>query len=341
MKLAPWLASAISFLFLAGCAPVEAQASFPAVGSVQRENAALDALIDPAAKVERLGDGLTWAEGPVWVREQGFLLLSDVPKNRMYRWSERDGLTLFLEPSGLANPDPQFFREAGSNGLNWGPPGSILMADSGSRAVARLDVATKRKTLLATQFQGKKFNSPNDLVSGSDGSIWFTDPPYGLKDAEKSPLKELPFNGVYRLLPNGEVRLVDDSLTFPNGIALSPDQRTLYVSVSDPEGAMIYAYALDAAGNVTGKRVFADMTALVKQGLPGYPDGMAVDAQGNLFATGPGGVHVLTPQGVELGLISTGKPIANCKFGEDGRTLFMTSSDMLARVRTHTKGLGY
>ena len=314
----------------------------PIAGTVQRENPALDALIAPGTKVEKVGEGLTWAEGPAWVRDGGYLLLSDVPENTMYRWSQKDGLSVFLKPSGYAGTDTAIFREDGSNGLYSGDrPGTILLADSGSRAIARLDLATKKKTFLATSYRGKKFNSPNDLVLARDGSIWFTDPPYGLKDLDKSPAKELPFNGVYRRMPNGEVRLIDGSLTFPNGIGLSPDERTLYISVSDPENAKLYAYSLDPNGNVMNRRVLADMTPLLKQGLQGHPDGMCIDSRGNLFASGPGGIHVLTPKGVELGLIRTDTVTANCTFGEDGHTLFLASTHSLLRVRTRTKGLGY
>ena len=330
---------AVALLAIAGAATA---APFQAAGTIVREKPALNSLIAPGAKVEKVGEGLTWAEGPVWVRDGKYLLLSDVPENTMYRWSAEDGLAKFLRPSGLANPDPAVFREPGSNGLIPGDKsGTILMADSGSRGIARLDLATKGKTFLATQYQGKKFNSPNDLVLARDGSIWFTDPPYGLKDIDKSAAKEMPFNGVYRLMPNGDVQVIDGSLTFPNGIALSPDQRTLYVSVSDPDKAEIYAYSLDAGGKVLNRRVFADMTALVKQGLPGLPDGMKIDVHGNLFASGPGGIHIFSPRGIELGLIKTDVTTENCAFGEDGRTLFLASTHSVRRVRTRTKGLGY
>lgn len=339
MKLATLFVSAALAL---GTASAALPAPLPPVGSVQRENPALDGLIAPGAKVETIAEGVTWAEGPVWVRDGGYLLLSDPPENRMFRWSAKDGFGVFLKPSGYAGTDTAIFREDGSNGLIPGDrPGTILMADSGSRGIARLDLATKAKTFLVTQYQGKKFNSPNDLVLARDGSIWFTDPPYGLKGLDKSPAKQMPFNGVYRLMPNGEVRLIDGSLTFPNGIGLSPDQRTLYVSVSDPDKARIYAYSLDSAGKVLSRRVFADMTALVKQGLSGLPDGMKIDVHGHLFASGPGGIHVISPKGVELGLIKTAATSENCAFGEDGRTLFIASTHSVLRVRTRTKGLGY
>ena len=339
MKLATLLVSAaLAF----GTEPAAHAAALPLAGSVQRESPALDRLIAPGVRVEKVAEGLTWAEGPVWVRGGGYLLLSDVPENMMYRWSPRTGLSMFLKPSGYAGSDTGIFREDGSNGLFPSDrPGAILMADSGSRAIARLDLSTKAKTFLATRYKGKKFNSPNDLVLARDGSIWFTDPPYGLKDLDKSPARELRFNGVYRLMPGGEVRLIDDRLTFPNGIVLSPDERTLYVSQSDPANALIYAYTLNRLGKVIGRRVFADMTALVKQGLSGLPDGMCIDRQGNLFASGPGGIHVLSPTGRELGLIRTETTSANCAFGEDGRTVFIASTHSLLRIRTRTKGLGF
>jgi gluconolactonase len=274
----------------------------------------------------------------VWIADGAYLLFNDVPQNRIHRWSQADGVSVFLSPSGYDGPDDPAFREPGSNGLIAGPPGSILMADHGNRAIARVDLATRAKTLLATRYQGRRFNSPNDLVEASNGAIFFTDPPYGLKDMDRSPLKQQPHNGVYRLDPDGTVTLLEDGLTFPNGVALSPDQRTLYVAVSDPQHAVIMAYDLGPAGEISGGRVFHDFTALVGSPAPGLPDGMAVDVEGHLFATGPGGVHVLTPGGQALGRIDTGTAAANCKFGEDGRTLFITSGPFLARLRTRTRG---
>jgi gluconolactonase len=314
---------------------------FETVGRIEAATPALASLIAPDARIEKLAEGFRWSEGPVWVEEGQFLLLSDVPGNKMYRWSEQDGLSVFLDPSGYDGADPSAFREPGSNGLIRGPGDTILMADHGNRAVASLNLTTKRKTLLATRFEGKRFNSPNDLVRASDGSIYFTDPPYGLEGLDKSPLKELAWNGVYRLDPDGRVTLVERGMTFPNGVILSPDERTLYVSNSDPHRAVVMAYPRNADGSLGPGRVFADMTNLAQSGLPGLPDGMAIDRDGNLFATGPGGVHVFTPTGQRLGRIDTGTAIANCAFGGDGRTLFLASNNYLARIRMFTIGLGY
>ncbi|MBJ7320270.1 MAG: SMP-30/gluconolactonase/LRE family protein [Brevundimonas sp.] len=299
---------------------------------------ALDRLIAPDARLETLASGFTWSEGPVWIADGGYLLFSDVPENRIHRWSERDGVSVFMEPSGYDGPDASVFREPGSNGLIAGPRGSILMADHGARAIARVDLATRAKTLLATRYGDARFSSPNDLVQASNGAIFFTDPPYGLKDMDRSPLKETAYNGVYRLDPDGVVTLLDDSLSFPNGIGLSPDQRTLYVAVSDPERPLLLAYDLSRTGPAMKPRVLMDFSDQVGPSNPGLPDGMAVDRAGHLFATGPGGVHVLTPEGRSLGRIDTGGAAANCTFGEDGRSLFITAGDRLLRLRTLTLG---
>lgn len=313
---------------------------FAHVGQLHRDGGALDTLVAPGTPIEKLADGFKWSEGPVWIENGDYLLFSDVPANRIYRWSEKDGISVFLDPSGLERPQAGF-REPGSNGLIRGPSNTILMADHGNRAVARLDLATKRKTFLATHYNGKRFNSPNDLVRAASGAIYFTDPPYGLEGLNQSPLKELPHNGIYRLDPDGTVTLLDDSMTFPNGVLLSPDERTLYVANSDPKRPIWMAFTLDGKGGVASKRLFADASAEAVAGMPGLPDGMAIDQAGNLFATGPGGVLIFSPEGKRLGRIDTGTAIANAAFGDDGRTLYITSNNMLVRLRTRTKGLGY
>jgi len=312
---------------IAGCS------SAAPIGSIERFDPALDAIVAPGAQVEKLAEGFDWAEGPVWIRTGGYLLFTDVPANTLYRWSARDGVSIFLKPSGYEGRDLAGLREAGANGLIAADDRTILMADSGNRAIARLALEDRRKTLLATQFGGRRFNSPNDLVRRSDGMIFFTDPPYGLEGLNASPLKQLDFNGVYRLAPDGTVTPIDRSLSFPNGIALSPDERTLFVSNSDPQRPIWIAYDLDAAGEPTGRRIFADASDLIAPTAPGLPDGMAMSADGHLFATAPGGVLVFAKDGRRLGRIRTGAAVANCAFSDDGRTLYMTSDHMLARLR--------
>jgi gluconolactonase len=311
------------------------------IGRIERLDPALDALVPVAAKIEKIAAGFTWSEGPAWIRSGGHLLFTDVPENTLYKWSAQQGLSVFMKPSGYDGTDLAGLREPGANGLLADSDGSVLLADSGSRVVARLSLADKKKTVLASRYKGQRFNSPNDLVRRSDGSIFFTDPPYGLAGLNDSKLKELTFNGVFRIGADGRVVLIDDQLTFPNGVALSPDEKTLYVANSDPKKPVWMAYALDSAGNVLSRRVFADASDLISKDAPGLPDGMAIAADGHLFATGPGGVLIMTPDGRRLGRIETGAPIANCAFGDDGRTLYMTSKNMVARVRLSTLGLGF
>lgn len=303
---------------------------------IDRLHPLIDTLIGPDAVVEVLSEGHRWSEGPLWIDDGRYLLFSDVPENRILKWSERDGTSIFMDPSGYAGSAPAGFREPGSNGLIAGPSGTILMADHGNRAIARVDLTTRSKTLIATHYDGRRFNSPNDLVQAADGSIYFTDPPYGLKDLDQSPLKEMPFNGVYRLAPDGNVTLLESKLTYPNGIAISPDRSTLYVAVSDPSDAKIMAYDLLDHGNVGSPRVFRDFTALVGSRFPGLPDGLTINKAGFLFATGPGGVHVLHPDGQMLGRIDCGGAAANCTFGEDEHTLFITAGSRLLRLRMLT-----
>lgn len=327
---------------LASCATSNGSAAdFPAVGRVTAFDPSFHAVVAADARIEKIAEGFTWSEGPAWVAAGNYLLFTDVPENTLYRWSERDGLSVFLKPSGYDGPDTGVLREAGANGLFAESGGTVLLADSGSRLVARLDPRTKQKATLAANFKGKRFNSPNDVVRRSDGAVFFTDPPYGLKGLDDSPAKELDFNGVYRVDADGTVHLLDDGLSFPNGIALSPDGRTLYVSNSDPKRPVWMAYSLDARGEVLEKRVFADASDLLGEGVPGLPDGMAVSSDGKLFATGPGGVLVFDTDGKRLGRIETGVAISNCAFGGDGHTLYMSSHTFVARIRVEALGLGF
>jgi gluconolactonase len=309
-------------------------------GTIERLDSALDALVPADARIEQLADGFDWSEGPVWRRSGGYLLFSDVPRNTIYRWQEKQGLTVFLRPAGYVGPDPPG-RELGSNGLTLDAQDRLVMADHGNRQVARLDESNFTKTTLADRYEGKRLNSPNDLVYRSNGDLYFTDPPYGLKGLNDDPAKELAFSGVYRRTPAGQLTLLTQELRFPNGIALSPDERTLYVANSDPERAIWMAYDVQADGTVARGRVLFDATPLARQGRKGLPDGLRLDSRGNLFATGPGGVLVITPDGRHLGTITTPQATANCAFGDDGSTLYMTSHSRLLRVRLTTKGVGF
>ena len=318
-----------------GAFPAFAQATPP---TIDLRDPRLHRILDPAAPIETIASGIQWAEGPVWIRQGGYLLFSDPPANLMRRWTRAGGVTRFLQPSGKGGTDPKLVREPGSNGLASDGKGHLLIADSGGRAITRLDLATRRKTVLVDRYKGKRFNSPNDLHIARSGAIYFTDPPYGFAAGDQSPLKELAVNGVYRWMPGGEAELVDGTLTRPNGVALSPDEKRLYVSVSDEKTPRILVYDLDRHGMPRHSRVLLDAAPMLAGGAPGLPDGMKVAADGTLFCSAPGGMLIMTPEGEPLGLIHDGKAIANCCFGEDGRTLFMTSSDRVLRLRLKING---
>ncbi len=317
------------------------KAASKTLGTIERFDPRFDKLVPPGAAVEKLAEGYDWSEGPVWDRKGKFLLFSDVPANIVYKWSEATRTAapaVFLKPSGYTGSTPRG-GEPGSNGLILDPQGRLVLCQHGDRRVARLEPDGSFKTL-ADRFEGKRFSSPNDGVYASDGSLYFTDPPYGLEGGNRSPAKEIPFNGVFRLAPDGSVTLVSKELTYPNGIALSPDEKTLYVANSDSEKAIWMAFDRKPDGTVGKGRVFFDATRGTKT-LKGSPDGMKVDASGNIFATGPGGVLVFDPDGTHLGTINTGVPTANVGWGEDGSTLFITADMFLARLKTTTKGPGY
>ena len=228
------LALAVPILLGACLASERPATSLPTLGRLTVIDDSFHLTVAADARIEKVAEGFTWAEGPAWIQDGRYLLFTDVPENVLYRWKQGDGLSVLLKPSGLDGPDPGTLREAGANGLHAEPGGTVLLADSGNRLVARFDPKTRRKTILAATFQGKRFNSPNDVVAHSNGIVFFTDPPYGLKGLDDSPVKELAFNGVYRIDAHGVVQVVDDSLRFPNGIALSPDEHTLYVPTPIP-----------------------------------------------------------------------------------------------------------
>jgi gluconolactonase len=318
---------------------VSAQSGSP-IGRIERLDPALDALVPRDARIEKLADGFQWTEGPVWRKRGGDLLFSDIPNNTINRWKEGEGVTVYLRPAGYNGSAPAG-RELGTNGLTFDANDRLVMADHGNRQIARLDASNFTRVTLADRYDGKRLNSPNDLVFHPNGDLYFTDPPYGLDGINESKAKELPFNGVYRLKPNGELTLLTKELTFPNGIAISPDARTLYVAISDPRKPLWMAYDIQPDGTIARGRVFFDPAPLVAQGRVGSPDGMKVDRAGNLFATGPGGVLVLTPTGKHLGTIVTGERTANVAFGDDGSTLYMTADKTLQRIRVTAKGLGF
>lgn len=324
--------AAAPLLELIGLEAAGMAATEPAFGAVRRLDPAFDRIVAPGASVRRLASGFRWAEGPVWVPAQNALLFGDPPSNTVHRWTAAKGVEVFLRPSGLRTPVPASIREPGLNGIALDARGRLIGADSGSRAIVRIDLETRRRDVLVDRFEGKRLNSPNDLCVAKSGAIYFTDPTYGLAEGDGSTLREVPWCGLYRLSPDGKLDLLDKSHRRPNGVALSPDERTLYLSLSDEAQPEVLAYGLDAKGMPGERRRFLDLRAEHAAGRPGLPDGIKVDARGTVFATGPGGVHVCSPDGRVLGVVETGKAVANCAIGEGGRTLFMTSSDMLAAI---------
>src|SRR5262245_21166212 len=248
----------LSDLGATACAaePAAATRSAPTAiedGRIDRWDPAMDAIVPKDWKIEKIAEGFGWAEGPIWIKSGGYLLFTDVPGNKMWKWSEKGGLEKFLDPSGAASFDPNIWREAGANGLAVFDAKSILLADTGNRGIQRLDLKSKKKTPVAMSFDGKKFSSPNDVVKMKNGVVFFTDPPYGFKKFDAAPEKEIPFNGVLRVSKDGQVTAIEKELTRPNGVALSPDESVLYVAQSEGKAAIINAYSLDKNGAVTGK----------------------------------------------------------------------------------------
>lgn len=312
---------------------------YPTIGTIERLDSRLDKLIPRDAVIEKLAEGFRWTEGPVWIPGRRVLLFSDIPNNAIIQWSESGGARVFLKPAGYTGKASRG-GEPGTNGLTLDREGRLVMCQHGDRRIVRVE-KDGSWTTLADKFQGKRFNSPNDLVFKSNGDLYFTDPPYGLPQGANDPARELDFCGVYRLASDGAVTLLTDRMTRPNGIGFSPDEKTLYVAQSDPEKAVWMAFPVKPDGTLGEGRVFFDATAWVRRKLPGLPDGLKVDRHGNLFATGPGGVNVFAPDGTFLGRINTGVPTANCRFGDDGSTLYITANTWLCRVRTTTRGLEF
>ncbi len=311
--------------------------SYPAIGDIERLDPRLDTLIAPGTPIEKLAEGFDWAEGPVWVKDGNYLLFSDVPANTVFKWTEGDEPVVFLKPSGYTGSRARD-GEPGSNGLLLDAQGRLVLCQHGDRRVSRLETDGSFSAV-ARFYQSNRLNSPNDAVYRSNGDLYFTDPPYGLEKLNDDPAKELLFNGVFRLTPDGKVDLLTSRLTFPNGIAFSPDERILYVAVSDPVRPVIMAFDVDESGAIRNGRVFFDATPWLP-GRKGLPDGMKVDHQGNLFATGPGGILVIAPDATLLGVIHTGEATANCAWGNDGSVLYLTADMYLLRVRTQTRGCG-
>jgi gluconolactonase len=307
------------------------------LGRIERQDRAFDRLVDPDAVIELLAaNRFMWAEGPVWDRAGKRLLFSDIPRNMIWEWSQTSGLKEFLEPSGYTAQAAFTGREPGSNGLAFNKAGELVLCQHGDRRIAKW--VDGKFVTLADRYSGKRLNSPNDLAIRTNGDVYFTDPPYGLPGQTEDPGRELDFQGVYRLSAKGELTLLTRELNRPNGVAFSPDEKTLYVANSEPERAVLMAFPVRPDGSLGNGKVFFDVTAAVGKQKPGLPDGVKVSTDGTVWATGPGGVLVYSSQGKHLGTLATGVATANLAFGDDGSTLYLTADKNLVRVRTRVKG---
>ncbi len=337
------------FLFLvagAGCNQATDNGQTPvtvkdsAIGRIELFDPTAAALIDSNAMIEVIGRGFNWSEGPVWLADKQTLIFSDVPENKIFQWKEGDSTRLYLTPSGYTSLEVQP-GETGSNGMTLDKNGQLLLCQSGNRQVARMNASLDSPrpvfTALATNYKGKRFNSPNDIVADRNNNIYFTDPIYGLPKGADDPKRELTFEGVFKIDEAGKLSLLIDSIARPNGIALSPDERILYVASSDDEHPKWFAYHLDKRGNISGGGVLLDATAMkaaaeVKQGA----DGFKIDNGGNIFSAGPDGINIISPAGKRLALIKVyDRPTSNCVFNEKKNVLFITADDLVLKVVLH------
>ncbi len=323
--------------------PEKEPARYSTRGSIERLDAQLDNIISPEATIEVLAEGFEWTEGPVWVPQGGFLLFSDIPQNSVFKWTEKDSISLYLKPAGSSG-EAAAGEEPGSNGLLLDRSGKLVLCQHGDRQLARMEAPLAEPkpvyTTIVSQYKGKRLNSPNDAVYLSNGQLYFTDPPYGLPGGADSPQKELDFQGVYRFEEGkNTLTLLTKELSRPNGIGFSPDGKTMYVANSDPKKAIWMAYDVTSDGGIKNGRVFYDATAQVSQ-AKGLPDGMTVHSEGYVFATGPGGVWIFNPEGKHLGTIKTGEATANCTFGNNESVLYITADMYLLRLRLKPEGSG-
>lgn len=326
-----WVKSAVLDFYKAGhgngIGPVETK--------VIRKDPTLDNLFTPGAKIEKLAGGFLFTEGPVWDREGGYLLFSDPNNNLIYRWTPDGEVSVYRSHSGYTGTNIGEYGQPGSNGLTLDKQGRLTINEHGNRRVTRLE-KNGVLTVLADRYEGKRLNSPNDLVYRSDGVLYFTDPPFGLPKFFDDPRKELPYSGVFCLI-NGQLKLVSTDLSGPNGLAFSPNEKYLYVDNWDLKKEVIMRYEVQPDGTLANGKVFFDST-----GEPGEDawDGMKVDQQGNLYLSGPGGLWIISPEGKHLGTIAGPEHPHNMAWGdEDGKTLYMCAQTGLYRIRFNVPGV--
>ena len=293
------------------------------------------AFIDTSAKVEELAGGYHWTEGPLYIANGDYFIFSDVPANKVFKWKDGEGVSPYLDSSGYTGSVPKE-KEPGSNGLTLDPKGRLVLTQQGNRRVARmlapLSKPSPKYESLVNKYQGKKLNSPNDLVFKSNGDLYFTDPPYGLDHGDEDSTKEMSFHGVFRVKPNGKVDVVTKEFRFPNGLALTPDEKFLLVAHSDADNMVWMKYELGKDGLVKNKSVFYKVPDADKKD-PGSPDGFKINRKGYVFSSGPGGVWIFNPSGKPIARIYTGELASNCALSSDEKTLFITCDDYIKKVR--------
>ncbi|MCW3118922.1 MAG: SMP-30/gluconolactonase/LRE family protein [Chitinophagaceae bacterium] len=308
---------------------------FKPVAMIERSDPALDAILSHNARVEVISSGYQWSEGPLWIESEKMLLFSDVPANTVFKWTEKEGTEVYLKPSGYTGTVARG-GETGSNGLALNKDNKLVLCQHGNRQLAWMDAAIDIpkpvfKTI-ADNYQSKKFNSPNDLVYRSNGDLFFTDPPYGLEKNMDDPLKEMRYQGVFCVKASGEVKLLIDSLTRPNGIALTPDQKTLVIGNSDPEKPYWYAYDIAENDSLINPRIFFDSRNASKTERRA-PDGFKFDKNGNMFASGPGGILIFDRNAKIIGKIKTSGDASNCALSPDEKTLYITANKYVLRIK--------
>ena len=313
------------------------QPMYKTTGKVIQDDPALLAVIDTAARAEIIAEGYEWSEGPLWIEAQQMLLFSDVPMNTVYKWTEAKGAEVYLKPSGYTGSVPSTCKEPGSNGLTLDTAGRLILCQHGDRQVGRmeapLDAPRPQFTALATHYLGKRLSSPNDCIIDEYGELFFTDPPYGLQTQDDTdPKKELPFNGVYRVKPGGEVTMVINSITRPNGLAFFPDTRKLLVACSDPNLPEWHLVEL-VSDSMISVNPFYSAKEERKTMPKGLPDGLKINKQGIVFATGPGGVYIFNSNGKKLGMIRLEEAASNCALSKDEKTLFITNDMYVLRIQ--------
>jgi len=309
---------------------------YKTIGTLEKNDAALDNIMAPGTKAEIIAEGFEWSEGPLWIAKQNMLLFSDVPMNTIYKWTEAKGKEVYLKPSGYTGTIPSTCKEPGSNGLTLDKEGNLILCQHGDRQMGKMDAPLDKPQAkyitLANKYNGKRFSSPNDCVYNSSGELFFTDPPYGLfTQDDTDAAKEIKYNGVYKVKKNGEVVLLVDSITRPNGLAFFPGEKKLLIASSDPAKPVWYIYDVAGDALINGK-IFYDASAHDKN-WNGLPDGLKIDKKGNVFATGPGGLYIFNSAGKKLGMMHFDDATSNCALSPDEKTLYVTNDMYVLRIK--------